>query len=309
MKTSQSIVRNLQSKLGQSRVSRPFSSSSCFHDASVEAESSSSSRPGKGKACPGESAETAWKRNLNEAREWRKHRASSTADIPFFLPPSSKPLPKRTPTQLTLSTLLASGAALGHSTSLLAPPFLPYVYGNRSGLSVIDLDQTLPILRRTAALVRDVVKADGVVLIVGTREGHKKAVEKARERLGDNGFAVTDKWLPGTLTNSQTFFGLQPLMDGAYKPDLAIFLNPSENVGAINECTARNVPTVGIVDSDTDPRIVTYPIPANMESLRTAELIVGTLSIAGQEGRRMRVLEAETKKREEGNRKRPVTRR
>jgi small subunit ribosomal protein S2 len=68
-----------------------------------------------------------------------------------------------------------------------------------------------------------------------------------------------------------------------------VVLNPSENLGAIRECTARNVPTIGIVDSDMDPRIVTYAIPANMESVRTAELITGTLSIAGQEGRRMRL--------------------
>lgn len=70
-----------------------------------------------------------------------------------------------------------------------------------------------------------------------------------------------------------------------YLPDLAIFLNPSENLGAIRECTAKNVPTVGVVDTNTDPRVVTYPIPANMESLRTSELILGALSIAGQEGR------------------------
>lgn len=84
-------------------------------------------------------------------------------------------------------------------------------------------------------------------------------------------------------------------------PDLAIFLNPSENIGAIRECTAKNVPSVGIIDSDTDPRIVTYPIPANMEvgpikglankqSVRTAQLVIGTLSIAGQEGRRVRLV-------------------
>jgi small subunit ribosomal protein S2 len=72
-------------------------------------------------------------------------------------------------------------------------------------------------------------------------------------------------------------------------------LNPSENLGAIRECTARNVPTIGIVDSDSDPRIVTYAIPANMESVRTAELVAATLSIAGQEGRRMRLRTAEKK--------------
>ena len=55
------------------------------------------------------------------------------------------------------------------------------------------------------------------------------------------------------------------MVDKAYLPDIAIFLNPTENMSGIRECTLRNIPTVGIVDSDTDPRIVTYPIPANME--------------------------------------------
>ena len=86
---------------------------------------------------------------------------------------------------------------------MLNPTFTPYVYGNRSGLSIIDLDQTLPILRRTAGLVRDVVKDDGVVLFVGTREGHKRIVEKAAERLEDNGFCVSE-WIAGVLTNSET---------------------------------------------------------------------------------------------------------
>jgi hypothetical protein len=122
---------------------------------------------------------------------------------PLFLPPSASPPPSRTPLQTTLSTLLASGAALGHSTTLLHPSYTPYIYGNRSGLSIIDLDQTLPILRRAAALVRDVVRADGVVLVVGTRQGLKKALDKAKERLGTNGY-VAASWLPGTLTNAET---------------------------------------------------------------------------------------------------------
>lgn len=60
-------------------------------------------------------------------------------------------------------------------------------------------------------------------------------------------------------------FGIEPIADKSYLPDLVVFLNPSENLGAIRECTSKNIPTVGIVDTDTDPRIVTYPIPANME--------------------------------------------
>jgi small subunit ribosomal protein S2 len=85
----------------------------------------------------------------------------------------------------------------------LNPVFAQFVYANRSGLSIIDLDQTLPILRRTAALVRDVVKDDGVVVFVGTRSGMQRSLERAKERLGDNGY-TTAKWMPGLLTNAET---------------------------------------------------------------------------------------------------------
>lgn len=115
-------------------------------------------------------------------------------------------MPTRTPMQLSLSTLLASGAALGHSKSLQSSAYTPYVYGHRSGLSIIDLDQTLPIIRRCASLVRDVVKADGVVLFVGTRRGHERIIDKAAARLEGNGFGVKSKWLPGTLTNAETLW-------------------------------------------------------------------------------------------------------
>ncbi|RYY82805.1 30S ribosomal protein S2 [archaeon] len=58
---------------------------------------------------------------------------------------------------------------------------------------------------------------------------------------------------------------MEPIREGSYVPDVVIFLNPSENLSAIRECTLKNIPTVGIVDTDSDPRLVTYPIPANME--------------------------------------------
>jgi small subunit ribosomal protein S2 len=126
----------------------------------------------------------------------------SGSRLPLFIPQTS-PSPDKSPRHLSLSTLLASGAALGHASTRMSPSFTPFVYGTRSELSIIDLDQTLPIIRRTMTLIRDVVKADGVVLIVGTRPGLRKGMEKAKERLDDNGF-ITSVWLPGTLTNSAT---------------------------------------------------------------------------------------------------------
>ena len=110
------------------------------------------------------------------------------------------------------------------------------------------------------------------------------AVRKAASRLESQGFHVADRWLPGTLTNKVQMFGAQAVLNQRVVPDLVVFLNPLQNMAAIRECAMEHVPTIGIVDSNVDPRIVMYPIPANDESTRTAELIAGVLSVAGREG-------------------------
>ncbi|KII89043.1 hypothetical protein PLICRDRAFT_175283 [Plicaturopsis crispa FD-325 SS-3] len=188
------------------------------------------------------------------------------------------------PSQTSLSALLASGAHLGHSPSIMNPNFVPYAYGVRAGITIIDLDHTLPLLRRAANLVRAVAARDGSVVFVGTRPDLRLAVEKAAERMGSQGYAVGTRWLPGTLTNKRQMFSTDTVDNIRVVPDLVVILNPLANMPAIRECAIEHVPTIGIVDSNVDPRIVMYPIPANDESTRTAELIAGVLSIAGREG-------------------------
>lgn len=179
------------------------------------------------------------------------------------------------------------------------PNFAPYAYGTRAGMTIIDLDQTLPMLRRAANLVRAVAYADGQIVFIGTRPDLRLPVQKAAERLGPQGFHVGDRWLPGSLTNRIQMRGVDIVKTTNIVPDLVILLNPLSNMNAIRECAIEHVPTIGIIDSNVDPRIVMYPIPANDESTRTAELISGVLSIAGREGAALR--EAEAKKREERN--------
>lgn len=164
------------------------------------------------------------------------------------------------------------------------PNFVPYAYGTRAGVTIIDLDHTLPMLRRTANLVRSVARSGGTIVFVGTRPDLKPVVERAAQRIEGQGFYVGDRWLPGTLTNRRQFFGDDVVDKTRMIPDLVILLNPLQNTIAINECALEHVPTVGIIDSNVDPRLVMYPIPANDESTRTAELIAGVLSVAGREG-------------------------
>ncbi|OJT08877.1 37S ribosomal protein mrp4, mitochondrial [Trametes pubescens] len=188
------------------------------------------------------------------------------------------------PSDITLSALLASGAHFGHSHTRMNPNFVPYAYGTRAGITIIDLDHTLPLLRRAAQVVRGVAARGGSIVFVGTRADLRSTVRLAAERMGKQGYHVGERWLPGTLTNKVHMFGPDVARDEQVVPDLVVFLNPIPNIHAIRECALEHVPTIGIVDSNVDPRVVMYPIPANDESTRTAELISGLLSVAGREG-------------------------
>ncbi|KAG1877776.1 ribosomal protein S2, flavodoxin-like domain-containing protein [Suillus subalutaceus] len=199
------------------------------------------------------------------------------------------------PSEATLSALIAAGAHFGHSKSLLNPNFMPYAYGVRAGITIIDLDSTLPLLRRAANLTRAIVARDGTVVFVGTRPDLRAVVRKAAERIGPQAFHVGERWLPGTLTNKLQLFGSDVAKEQRVTPDLVIFLNPLANIHAIRECAIQHIPTIGIVDSNVDPRVVMYAIPANDESPRAAELIAGVLSIAGREGRVLREREEQSK--------------
>ncbi|GAA5916688.1 hypothetical protein JCM8208_003904 [Rhodotorula glutinis] len=206
------------------------------------------------------------------------------------------------PPAVTTSHLVAAGAHLGHSPANTHRAALPLVYGTRTGVSYIDLRQTLPALRRAAQVVKGVVERDGRVLFVGSLKGAERAVWDNAKRLGDNGFGVT-KWLPGTISNAREVFGwceipatsrsssgdrdqarsASPL---AFKPDLLVLLSPTLNRHALREATANEIPTIGIIDTDLDPRSVTYAIPANDDSPRAVELIAGVLGMAGKDGLR-----------------------
>lgn len=140
--------------------------------------------------------------------------------------------------------------------------------------------------------MRAVASRDGTIVFVGTRADLRPAVLKAAKRIGPQAYHVGERWLPGTLTNKVHFFGYEASQNERVVPDLVIFLNPIPNLHAIRECAIEHVPTIGIIDSNVDPRIVMYPIPANDESTQTAELIAGVLSIAGREGVELAVEQA-----------------
>mgnify|MGYP002713390116 FL=1 len=228
---------------------------------------------------------------------------------------SFRPFKMRTqpvePHQLTLSHLLAATAQMGHAKQHVTRSFEPYLYGYRHGMGVIDVERaTLPALRRAIQVVRGITENDGIILIIGTRPNPRPAIRSAIERLGGNGFHVSmDRWLPGVLTNASKLLAsatqysvrskhsdddveevpnMTKLATQGYRPDLVIVLNPTENGHALREATQCHIPTMGIIDTNVDPRSVTYAIPANDDSPRVAELVIGLLSKAGEDGLRRR---------------------
>ncbi|KAF9306064.1 37S ribosomal protein, mitochondrial [Mortierella antarctica] len=192
---------------------------------------------------------------------------------------------------LTIAQLLAAGLHLGHSTSLWNVASMPFVFGTREGISIINLEHTLTHLRRACTVTKAVARQGGIILFIGTREGMDHVTIDAAKSC--NAYYVASKWCPGTITNAQEIVGPHtPRLPDArpgdlakpFRPDLVIVLNPIENMIAIKEATRFNIPTIAITDTDVDPRIVSYPIPANDDSVRGVELVAKVLAEAAKDG-------------------------
>ena len=209
------------------------------------------------------------------------------------------------PAEVTLPMLLASQSHLGHATSLWNPRNSQYIYGIRGGIHIISLDVTAAYLKRACKVVEEVAARGGLILFVGTRAGQERCVIQAAEMA--KGYHIFDRWTPGSLTNGQQILGHCRLMvvnakdqelpqlsehvldKAVIKPDLVVCLNPRENEVLLHECGLNNVPTIGVVDTDANPTWMTYPIPANDDSLRCVTLLAGALGRAGEAGQRRRM--------------------
>ncbi|RDW93264.1 mitochondrial 37S ribosomal protein uS2m [Aspergillus mulundensis] len=212
------------------------------------------------------------------------------------------------PSDITLELLLANQTHLGHTTSRWNPRNARYIYGIRDGIHIISLDVTAAYLRRAAKVVEEVAARGGLILFAGTRPDQKRIVVRAAEL--SHGYHIFERWIPGSLTNGEQILGKcqqkvvnaideeqldlkESLADRAIlKPDLVVCLNPLENEPLLHECGLNNVPTIGVLDTDADPTKLTYPIPANDDSLRSIALIAGVLGRAGEAGHQRRLQQA-----------------
>ena len=173
-------------------------------------------------------------------------------------------------------------------------------------MHIISLEATAAHLRRACRIVSGVAERGGIILFVGTRAGQERTVVQAAKMA--KGCHLFTRWIPGSITNGQQILkragvklldhldrevkGMAEELEEnapALKPDLVVCLNPLENWVLLHECGLHTIPTIGIVDTDADPSWVTYPIPANDDSLRCVQVIAGVLGRAGEEGQQKRL--------------------
>ncbi|MFO1155121.1 MAG: 30S ribosomal protein S2 [Rhodospirillales bacterium] len=207
----------------------------------------------------------------------------------------------------TMRQLLEAGVHFGHTTRRWNPKMGPFLFGVRNGTHIIDLEQTVPMLYRALTAVRDVVAAGGRVLIVGTKRQASELVADGAKRCGQ--YYVNHRWLGGMLTNWRTIsISIKRLRDldnrlsgdnvgltkkellqltrerdkleralGGIKemgglPALLFVIDTNKEAIAVAEANKLGIPVVAVVDSNSDPQGVDFPIPGNDDALRAIGL-------------------------------------
>ncbi len=244
---------------------------------------------------------------------------------------------------ISMKALLESGVHFGHRTNKWHPAMKPYIFTERNGIHIIDLQQTVKAINTAYNLVRDTVMNGGTVLFVGTKRQAQETVKEEAIRCGMP--YVTERWLGGTLTNWPTIYQrileldrlermrdngelsrltkkeglmiereinrLQIRLSGVRHmkrlPDLLFVVDVSREDTAVHEANLKNIPVIALVDTNCDPRGVDYVIPSNDDAIRAIKLLVGKIADAVIEGRSLR--KEEELELEEGFEIQPVERR
>ncbi|XP_069556896.1 small ribosomal subunit protein uS2m isoform X1 [Brachyistius frenatus] len=169
----------------------------------------------------------------------------------------------------SLKDLFDARVHLGHKKGCRHRLMAPYLYGCRLDQDIIDLDQTAEHLQRALNFTAHVAYRGGIVLFVSRRRQFGQLVESTARECGE--YAHTRYWQGGLLTNADIQYG-----PGARLPDLVVFLSTLNNVFqqhvAVRDAAKMNIPTVGVVDSNCNPSLVTYPVPGNDDTPAAVEL-------------------------------------
>jgi len=219
----------------------------------------------------------------------------------------------------TMRQLLEAGVHFGHHTRRWNPKMAPYIFGVRNGVHIIDLEQTHPMLGRAMQAVRDVVAGGGRVLFVGTKRQAQEKVAEAASRCGQ--YYVNHRWLGGMLTNWKTIsMSIKRLREmdemlnaqvggltkkellnrtrdrdkleralGGIKemgglPDILVIIDTNKESIAVQEANKLGIPVVAVIDSNSSPDGITFPIPGNDDALRAIDMYCDLISGAVLDG-------------------------
>jgi len=217
--------------------------------------------------------------------------------------------------ELKFEDLLGTGAHFGHVTRKWNPNFAPYILLEKNGVHIINLESTIDAVNKASDFVQELVGKNGEILFVGTKKQAQDIVQQEADRCSM--FYIVERWLGGTLTNFSTIKKSikrlkllekegsnlyenmtkketqmlnrervkladqhRGIKDMRRLPDLVIVVDAQYEDTAIREAKRLDIPVIAIVDSNTDPEKVDYPIPANDDSMRTIQLIISALADA-----------------------------
>ena len=227
---------------------------------------------------------------------------------------------QRPPEVVTMRQLLECGVHFGHQTKRWNPKMKRYIFTSRNGIHVIDLQQTIKLIKKSYQVVREVVKSNGTILFVGTKKQAQDAIQAEAVRCGMP--YVHHRWLGGTLTNNITIrqsvnklkqynrmndegtfdllsnkeaaakrkklirlgFYLDGIRDMHRLPSLVFIVDTKREALAVKEANKLKIPIIGIVDTNADPTEVQYPIPANDDAIRAIKLICSVMAKAVLDG-------------------------
>ena len=222
---------------------------------------------------------------------------------------------------ISMKQLLEAGVHFGHQTRRWNPKMATYIYTERNGIYIIDLQKTVKKLEEAYSFIRELAANGENVLFVGTKKQAQDAIKEEAERVGQ--FYVNARWLGGMLTNFKTMrtrierlaqlkkmeedgtFAMLPKKEvikhqgeiaklekylGGVKemkkiPACLFIVDPRKERNAIAEATKLNIPIVAIVDTNCDPDEIDYVIPGNDDAIRAIRLIAATMANAAIEGR------------------------
>ncbi len=242
--------------------------------------------------------------------------------------------------RVTLKQLIEAGAHFGHLTSRWNPKMKPYIFMEKNGIHIIDLRKTVQLIDKAADALYSIVSQGKGVLFVGTKKQAKTVIASEARRANSNW--VSERWLGGMLTNFQTIKKsitrlhmidkmesdgtfekmtkkevlkltrerekLRKVLEGMENmqrlPGALFIVDIRKEAIAVQEAHRLNIPIFAIVDTNCDPEVVDYPIPANDDAARTIELITKTLADVVLEGQaKAEELKAELKAEEEKEKK------